>query len=150
AFSWVRLIGGHTGVWRTGPLTIPAVLSRCTVHVTALYRRQVWLQVGGYDSAFTESGEDWDFWISAAQAGLRAGEVPEPLVDYRRTANGREQRARDPEIAARVMRTLVRKHAKLYAQHLDDSLAGLYAQKARLSLSLERIYDLPLLRWVVK
>ena len=150
AYTWVRLVGGHTGVWRTGPLELPALLSRCTVHVTALYRRQVWTRVGGYDPRFVESAEDWDFWLSAAQAGFRGGEVPESLVYYRRCPGSREQSARDPEVAARLMRLLVQKHRSVYQAHMDQALGGLFAEKVALATALERIYDFPGIRWGVK
>jgi glycosyltransferase involved in cell wall biosynthesis len=33
--TWVGLVGGHVGTWKTGPATIPALLARCTLHVTS-------------------------------------------------------------------------------------------------------------------
>ena len=150
AHTWVRKVGDHTGVWRTGPFDLPVLLARCTLHVTALYRRQVWMAVGGYDAQFKESFEDWDFWISAASRGFLACEIPETLAYYRRSAGSREQTARDPEIAARLMRTLVVKHRALYAQHLDTTLGQLFAEKAATSRLLDRFYSLPGIRWAVK
>mgnify|MGYP001577293983 CR=1 FL=1 len=150
AHTWVRKVGDHTGVWRTGPFELPVLLARCTLHVTALYRRQVWMTVGGYDAQFKDGAEDWDFWISAASRGYTACELPETLAYYRRTPQSREHLARDPEVAARLMRTLVAKHRALYTQHLDTTLGDLFAERASVSRLLDRFYALPGIRWGVK
>lgn len=150
AHTWVRKVGGHTGVWQTGPFELPLLLVRCTLHVTALYRRQVWSTVGGYDARFRESLEDWDFWVSAARHGFKACGLPETLAYYCRTPQSREQQARDPEVAGRLMRALVEKHRDLYAANLSEALAELYGEKAALSHLLDRIYGLPGVRWALK
>ena len=49
----------------------------------------------------------------------------------------------NPEVAARLMRTLVAKHRALYTQHLDGTLGYLFAEKASVSHLLDRIYSLP-------
>jgi glycosyltransferase involved in cell wall biosynthesis len=145
-YTWVGLVGGHTGIWRTGDFSLRALLSRCTVHVSALYRRELWAEVGGYDPRFVESWEDWDFWIGAATRGWQARCVPEVLMYYRRSPTSREPRARAPGVGARLMRTLIDKHRALYAAHFDDALADLYEHYAATCLSLERVYTHPVLR----
>src|SRR5262249_59490268 len=69
--TWVGLAGEHHGVWRTGPFAVPELLSNCTVHVTSLYRREIWGQAGGYDPIFVDSPEDWGLLLSAPQHGWR-------------------------------------------------------------------------------
>jgi len=139
--TWVELIGGHHGLWRTGEFTVRALLSRCTIHVTSLYRREVWGDVGGYDPTFTEGAEDWDFWLSAAARGWRARCVPEPLAQYRRRPGSRELSARAAGVGARVMRRLIAKHRGTYEAHFDDALADLYEHHSAVCLSLERVYN---------
>lgn len=146
AHSWVGLAGGHHGVWRTGPLAIPALLARCTLHVTALLRREVWDRVGGWDESFREGAEDWDFWIAAAAAGARAVVVPEVLCRYWRGPRSRERRARAPATSRRLMRRLVAKHRTLYAAHLEEAFAGLYEEYAQVCNALERLHAHPLVR----
>jgi glycosyltransferase involved in cell wall biosynthesis len=49
----------------------------------ALYRREVWMAIGGYRP--NVSGfDDWDFWLAAAARGFIAHHIPEPLVLHRR------------------------------------------------------------------
>ena len=144
--TWVGLAGEHHGTWRTGPFELPALLARCTVHVTSLYRREVWTQAGGYDPRFVEASEDWDLWISAAAQGWRGHCVPEVLAYYRRGPRSRERAARQPGVARRRMQTLVAKHRALYEAHLEEALGGLYEELMQTSSMLERIYHHPAAR----
>jgi len=143
AYTWIGLVGGHRGTWRTGGFSVPELLCRCTVHVTALYRREVWADVGGYDPRFVESCEDWDFWLAAAARGWRARCVPKVLAYYQRRDTSRGVRARERGVSARLMRTLVAKHRSLYEQHLEDAMAGLFEEYSVVSNSLERLYNHP-------
>jgi glycosyltransferase involved in cell wall biosynthesis len=144
--TWIGLVGGHSGTWKTGEFSLEALLSRCTVHVCSLYRRAVWEAVGGYDPRFVESWEDWDFWLGAAERGVRGRCVPEVLAYYRRTARSRERKARAPGVGGRLMRQLVDKHHDAFAAHLGDAMAGLYEELAATSLALERVYAHPVMR----
>jgi glycosyltransferase involved in cell wall biosynthesis len=49
----------------------------------ALYRREVWDAVGGYNRNMTWGYEDWDFWIGAAEKGYQAVRISAPLLLYR-------------------------------------------------------------------
>jgi glycosyltransferase involved in cell wall biosynthesis len=146
--TWVRLAGRHHGVWRTGEFSLPALLARCTIHVSSLFRRALWESCGGYDPRFVHTAEDWDLWVSAAARGWEGRCVPEVLAYYHRNG-GREAAARAPGIADEVMRTLVTKHRALYERHVDVALGGMYEHLMAVSRTLERIYHHPLARLVV-
>lgn len=146
--TWVQRVGGHSGVWRTGEFTPAALVAQCTVHVTSLFRRDLWRDVGGYDERFVEGCEDWDFWISAVERGWRARCVPEVLAYYRRTAASREIRSRKSGAGMRLIRVMVAKHRPLYEAHLEDALAGMYRQLNEAGVVLERVYANPAVRLV--
>jgi glycosyltransferase involved in cell wall biosynthesis len=146
--TWVGLVGRHRGVWRTGEFALPALLARCTVHVTSLFRRTLWDRVGGFDPTFTTGAEDWDFWISAAASGARAAGVPEVLTYYHRGPDSRERAARARGTSRDLMAKLATKHRRLYETHLTDALALLYEEYAGTADALERVYEHPLLRLV--
>jgi len=150
AYTWVGLVGGHHGVWKTGDFGVRELLTRCTIHVTSLYRRRLWEDVGGYDPRFVESCEDWDLWLGAAARGWKGRCVPEVLVYYRRSASSREKHARTPGVSAQLMRTLVEKHRPLYLAHVEDALAGMYEERSEVCLALERVYDHPAVRALLR
>jgi glycosyltransferase involved in cell wall biosynthesis len=147
--TWVGLVGGHVGTWKTGPATIPALLARCTLHVTSLFRRALVDPADAFDASFVETGEDWDFWIRLAARGVVAREVPEVLAYYRRTAGSRDDAARGPERADAVMRRLLAKHRELYAAHAPEVIAALFREVTQLGKSLQRVYANPLVRAAV-
>ncbi len=149
-YTWVGLVGAHHGTWKTGDFTVEALLTRCTIHVASLFRRRLWADAGGYDPRFVESCEDWDLWLGAAARGWRGRCVPEVLVYYRRGATSREHHSRTPGVSTRLMRTLVEKHRPLYEAHLEDAIAGMYEERAKVSLMVERIYDHPAMRALVR
>ena len=148
--TWIGLVGGHHGVWRTGPFALPDLLVRCTIHVTSLYRRALWVDVGGYDPAFLDTAEDWDFWLRAVSRGWTARAVPEVLAYYQRSATSRERKARQPGISGRVMRQIVTKHRVLYGEHLEAALVGMYEHLTATSLTLERFYGNPAIRTALR
>jgi glycosyltransferase involved in cell wall biosynthesis len=148
--TWIGLVGGHHGVWRTGRFALPDLLVRCTLHVTSLYRRTLWADVGGYDPEFVETAEDWDFWLRAVSRGWTAREVPEVLAYYQRSVTSRERKARQPDVSGRVMRRIVTKHRALYEEHLEASLVGMYEHLAATSLTLERFYGNPAIRTALR
>ena len=150
AYTWVGLVGGHQGVWRTGDFTLEALLARCTIHVTSLFRRQLWADVGGYDARFVESWEDWDLWLGAVARGWQGRCVPEVLAYYRRGETSRERRAREPGVSARLMRTLVAKHRALYETHLGDALAAMYEERAEAYRLVDRVYGHPAVRLALR
>jgi glycosyltransferase involved in cell wall biosynthesis len=150
AYTWVGLVGGHHGTWKTGGFGVRELLTRCTIHVTSLYRRRLWEDVGGYDPRFVESCEDWDLWLGAAARGWKGRCVPEVLVYYRRSASSREKHARTHGVSTRLMRTLVEKHRPLYLAHMEDALAGMYEERSEVCLALERVYDHPAVRVLLR
>ncbi|MDR1635233.1 MAG: glycosyltransferase [Bifidobacteriaceae bacterium] len=62
-------------IWRTAKLMNPLA------HPTVVTRRSLVEAVGGYRDLFHL--EDYDLWVRLGQAGAKAGNLPEPLVDYR-------------------------------------------------------------------
>jgi glycosyltransferase involved in cell wall biosynthesis len=53
------------------------------VSVFAVFRREVFEQIGGFDPAFT-GNEDYEFWLRAVNAGFRVMQNRAPLGRYRR------------------------------------------------------------------
>lgn len=145
-YTWVGLVGAHDGVWRPGAFVLPDLLSCNTIHVTALFRRELWVDVGGYDARFAEANEDWDLWLGAAARGWKGRCVPEVLCYYRRGSTGRDARSRAPGVSALLMRTMVAKHRALYEAHLEEAFGAMFERLVATNASLESLYYHPVLR----
>ena len=78
------LFGVRSGCWAAGSFSPARLMKKNFISCSALFRRTVWEQVGGYDGTMPVQGlEDWDFWIGAYEHGWRFAYLPEPLFDYR-------------------------------------------------------------------
>jgi glycosyltransferase involved in cell wall biosynthesis len=49
----------------------------------SLYRWEAWERAGGYNPNMIWGYEDWNFWISCGERGLRAQRIPGALLQYR-------------------------------------------------------------------
>jgi glycosyltransferase involved in cell wall biosynthesis len=87
--DWVvvdwKVFGTSDEVW---PFPIDESLN-CPAHFLfvgsgALMRRSVWESIGGYpEDEALRGGEDWDFWIGAAERALQPIHLARPLYQYR-------------------------------------------------------------------
>jgi len=80
---------------------------------TALFRREVWDAVGGYDPAMGRGYEDWDFWLGAAERGFVGRRIPEALFGYRIKASSMHVTARGSH--GELVEQIRVKHAAWYA-----------------------------------
>lgn len=89
AYATVHFFGARTGTWTARPFS-PRRLARTNfVNTSAMFRRELFKKIGGFDASFEHFGrEDWAFWIAAVDKGARGIAVPEALLDYRRHETG--------------------------------------------------------------
>jgi glycosyltransferase involved in cell wall biosynthesis len=113
------------GDWQ-GTLSFPdfdpyKLLYRHIIGSTALMRRELYEQTGGYDSAFRRY-EDWDFWLGAVAQGWRGVKIPETTLLYRRHGYTMNFDARAGY--RRWYGRLRRKHATLHSRTGRTALAA--------------------------
>jgi glycosyltransferase involved in cell wall biosynthesis len=63
---------------------VSRLIKKCVLNYCSLYRKEVWLEVGGYNPGMTLGYEDWDFWLSVAETSWQFHLVREVLFYYRR------------------------------------------------------------------
>ena len=116
AYGHHRFIGGWSGELRFPPYDPLRLLDRHLIGATALTRREVIEQTGGFDPGFT-AFEDWEFWVNALAHGWRGVRVDAVTLEYRRHGETKLQADRRRYRAAR--RRLRAKHAALYARRAE-------------------------------
>ena len=99
----------HTGPWDVEALAYANQLGIC-----ALYRREVWAAVGGYNPNMRHGYEDWDFWIGAAERGFVGRRIPEALWRYRARDGSRDREAWAHRRALR--RRIARNHPAVFTR----------------------------------
>ncbi len=100
--------------WDFPILCTTNILSYC-----ALYRKEVWETVGGYNPNMNPTYEDWDFWIGCGEKGVKGLRIPEPLFIYRVRKNTLASVGlkHDKELKARI----ILNHPTLYKEALRNS-----------------------------
>jgi len=78
----------------------------------SLYRKSVWQAVGGYNEAMRGAIEDWDYWLSCLEHGVRAVHVQEPLFMYRVRADSQSVTAE--AIMPEALQRMQSNHAALF------------------------------------
>ena len=111
----VQFFGVRTGLWTAGPFSPNRLMRQNYIACSAVFRRVIWEQNGGYDGTMPVQGfEDWDLWLGAFEHGWEFAYVPEVLFEYRKHQESMLTRAlkREEEVAVFV----ARKHGALYRQ----------------------------------
>ena len=88
SYGYLRFFGAREGDIRFPPYDPYRLLYRPIVGVSALMRRQVFLDTGGFDPEFRHY-EDWEIWVHAFACGWCGVQVPEPTVEYRQHGNSK-------------------------------------------------------------
>lgn len=74
-------------VWSRGFHDGAHFLTENVSTITAMIRRDVFLNAGGYDETIVGGMEDWDLWVRLASRGIWGSTIPEYLDWYRRRPN---------------------------------------------------------------
>jgi glycosyltransferase involved in cell wall biosynthesis len=113
SYGHMRFFGDWQGELRFPPYNAYTLLYRHTIGLSALMRREVFEDTGGFDAAF-ETYEDWELWLHALEKGWRGRQVDIVALEYRRhsgTKHGEDRRRYREHF-----RQLRRKHSSLYSR----------------------------------
>jgi glycosyltransferase involved in cell wall biosynthesis len=105
-YTDVQMFGEEVTTWSGGAYRWDKLLIDCPLMPETLFRRTAWAMTSGFRLNLVPQGyEDWDFWLSIAEAGWEGWHIPRPLVRYRRTSGSMLAHARryDLELRAQIM-----------------------------------------------
>lgn len=119
AYGRMRFFGAWEGEMAFPPYDPYQLLYRHTIGLSALARREVFEQTGGFDPAF-EQLEDWEQWVHALAQGWHGKQVDEVTVEYRRHEASKHWR--DRRSYRKAFRKLRAKHAGLYGSPPETRL----------------------------
>jgi glycosyltransferase involved in cell wall biosynthesis len=112
-YGRMRFFGDWEGVLQFPPYDPYALLYRHTIGLSALARREVFEDTGGFDEAFLHF-EDWELWLDALEHGWRGEQVDAVTVEYRK--HGGSKVGQDRRHYRSAYRRLRARHAPLYAR----------------------------------
>ena len=93
AYGRMKFFGDWDGELRFPPYDPYALLYRHTIGLSALTRRDVLEDTGGFDPDFRQF-EDWELWVNALAHGWRGRQVDAVTVEYRRHAGSKHTQDR--------------------------------------------------------
>lgn len=79
----VRFFGAKSGPFLLPPFSIEAMLRNNLIHSTAFFRKEDWRRAGGYSDRLPFGPEDYDFYLSILELGVKVHRIPEELSFYR-------------------------------------------------------------------
>lgn len=84
--TWQQEIGLSNRLWmnKMENPTYEDFIIKNRINCCALFKREIWEKIGGYDEQMRDGFEDWEFWIRATKAGYKVQVVPEALFLYRK------------------------------------------------------------------
>jgi len=113
AYTEIQHFGARNDIYRLPDFDSATLISIDNIVCGhCLIRKSMWASVGGHNEAMREGYEDWDFWISCVEAGWQGFCVHEPLLCYRKTADGMLNSANKKR--ERLIATIVMNHPNLY------------------------------------
>ena len=107
----MRFFGAWDGELRFPPYDPFKLLYRHIIGLSALVRREVLDQIGGFDESFQQF-EDWELWVNALAHGWGGEQVAAVTIEYRR--HGESKWHGDRKRFRSVVRQLRAKHRDLY------------------------------------
>ena len=122
AYGTMRFFGAWEGELRFPDYDPYRLLYRHTIGLSALMRREVIVDTGGFDPSF-ETYEDWELWVNALAHGWRGRRVEAVTLEYRRHT-GTSKLGEDRRHYRRHYAALRRKHARLYGRATELARDG--------------------------
>lgn len=80
----MRFFGDVDDIYIPPKYNFYTLLYRNIISPTALFRKEAWEQVGGYNEDFIYGYEDWEFWINLGKNEWEGFLIEEPLFLYRK------------------------------------------------------------------
>ncbi|OAB62032.1 hypothetical protein AY599_06460, partial [Leptolyngbya valderiana BDU 20041] len=112
----VLFFGTRNHIHRVPPFDLERLLQGNYIDACAVFRKQVWQEVGGYDTEIPANlgYEDWEFWLSVAETDWRFYKVSEVLFEYRMRSDSMVNACNIPENREKLFSYICQKHQSLY------------------------------------
>lgn len=160
-YCYAELFGERSGKWDLPDYSLDKMLLDNIVFVTALFHREDWEKVGGFNTRMEHGMEDYDFWLSIIEIGKGVYQIPEVLFHYRIKPSSRTTEfLTNSGIVKETYQNIYQQHPQLYEKYKDqyalvlrDALIDqLFINKTLQEgiLILERIKRIPVLKSIVK
>lgn len=119
-YTGTQLFGKEKGV-RNEPFLLKNFMLNNLIPCTALYYKDDWQRVGGYNETMKQGYEDWDFWMSLLENGINVKKIDKLLFKYRRTENSMSKNMNGDTIS-KIQQEIYYRHKDFYSKILGNPL----------------------------
>lgn len=123
-----RLFGAIDGDWQLPDYSIEEMLRDNVIFCTALFRRDDWERVGGYDPGMLYGWEDYDFWLSLIERGLQVHRLEGRYFFYRVSPDSMV-RSKEKSQKVEMFKRIFQRHRDLFSKHIEIWLEPLLEQR---------------------
>lgn len=114
-----ELFGEKNEKWDLPPYSFPEILVANMIFATAMYKKDDWKIIGGYNEEMINGNEDYDFWLSFLELDRKVYQIPEILFYYRiKKVSRSTQLALDNENEINSYVQVFNNHQNLYTKHI--------------------------------
>lgn len=107
------------------PISLENMLKSNQMIYSSLYRRVCWERCGGYNANMKYGWEDWDFWLSLLEKGVKIHRIPEVLFYYRiRESSMLRSMTKEKQIAMYVQ--MFHNHKDIYNKNIHVIFQQIY------------------------
>jgi GT2 family glycosyltransferase len=118
---YLKSFGLKTYKWKPLGGDVKNFLFRQESCASAMFRKECWEKIGGYDEQMKTGYEDWEFWLRLTAAGWKVHVVKEFLLNYRVTEKSMLLTQSEPKREA-IVNYIMEKHKELYWSQLKDAV----------------------------
>lgn len=112
-----EFFGEKTGLWEIGEFRIENMLLDNYIDACAVYRKEFWEQIGGYDENLPFEGlSDWELWLAFAAINVRFFHLKKITFKYRVSKNSMIG-IFTKEMADVTREYIARKYSSMYRYH---------------------------------
>ena len=114
--GWARFFDQNHGMWISWNTDLPYLLAHNLLIPVCMVRRSSFLAYGRNKAKIEYGLEDYEGWISMAEAGCGGVSIPQPMVRYRVRGNSMFQVMNKPQMLY-LFDLISREHPGLYARY---------------------------------
>ncbi len=139
--------GDENCFWDLGKYSYEKLLLENQIFCSAIFKKEDWIECGGYDESIRVGWEDWEFWINMLSKEDIVYKIDE-IVFYYRIRKNSMLRETSHEKYLNVLRYIFHKHWDKYIDIFKDPLTAyskvrqLENQQRKISVSFSKKYFL--------
>lgn len=160
-YCYADLFGERSGRWDLPNYSIDKMLLDNIVFVTAMFYKEDWEEVGGFNTSMKHGMEDYEFWLSLLEIGREIYQIPEVLFHYRIKPTSRTTEfMTDIIVVKKTYRDIYLSHPLLYEKYKqeyalilrDAVIEQIFLNRALQEgiTILEKIKKIPILKSIIK